>query len=139
MTREYVIGETKGKDSAQDFNEPQPGGLAEDRMRLEFWISKQLGEDLCKTYPNRGWQIDTDIENEVVIVSCPSLSKRMGYRLHVKKDTVKELIPRVRKAAGDILERYGVSRGKILDPATLETFERDVHDDAIAEDAKCTT
>lgn len=134
MSREYIIGEQKGRESVIDYNEAQVGGLAEDRMRLEFWISKQLGEDLCRVYPNRGWQIDTDIENETIIVSCPNLSKRMGYRLHIKKDTVKDLIPRVRRAAGEILERYGVSRGQILDPATLESFERDVRDDAIAPD-----
>ena len=134
MSREYIIGEQKGRNSVIDYNEAQAGGLAEDRMRLEFWISKQLGEDLCRTYPNRGWQVDTDIENEVIVVSCPNLSKRMGYRLHIKRDTVKELIPRVRRAAGEILERYGVSRGQILDPATLESFERDVRDDAIAPD-----
>jgi hypothetical protein len=136
MTREYIIGEQKGKDSVIDYNEAQAGGIAQDRMRLEFWIAKQLGEDLCATYPNRGWNVDVDIENEVIVVSCPSLSKRMGYRLHIKRDTVKELIPRVRRAAGEILERYGVSRGKIIDPATLETFERDVRDDAISEDAR---
>ena len=135
MSREYIIGEQKGKDSVQDFNAPQEGGLTQERMRLEFWIAKQLGEDLCATYPNRGWNVDVDIENEVIVVSCPNLSKRMGYRLHIKKDTVKELMPRCRKAAGEILERYGVSRGRVLDPATLETFERDVRDDAISEDA----
>ena len=136
MTREYIIGEQKGKDSVIDYNEAEAGGIAQDRMRLEFWIAKKLGEDLCATYPNRGWNVDVDIENEVIVVSCPSLSKRMGFRLHIKRDTVKELIPRVRRAAGEILERYGVSRGKIIDPATLETFERDVRDDAIAPDAR---
>jgi len=53
----------------------------------------------------------------------------------MKRDTVADLIPRCRRAAGEILERFGVSRGKIIDPSTLDSFDRDVRDDAIAKDA----
>lgn len=134
--RTYIIGEEKGKNSVVDFNAPQEDISHEaTAMRTEFWIAKQIGTDLCNTYPNRQWHVDVDTRNGIVVIACPSLSKRLGYRLHLKRDTVADLIPRCRRAAGEILERFGVSRGKIIDPATMETFERDVRDDVISKDA----
>lgn len=135
-SREYIIGETKGQESVVDYNTPQAQeSFEKTAMNLEFWIAKQIGLDLCKTYPNRQWHVDVDSRNGVIVIACPSLSKRLGYRLHIKRDTVADLLPRARRAAGEILERFGVSRGKILDPMTLESFERDVRDDVISKDA----
>jgi hypothetical protein len=129
-SREYIIGEVKGRDSVTDYNAPQTGESHEQKdMRVEFYIAKKIGEDLCRTYQNRQWHVDVDSRNEVVVIGCPSLSKRMGYRLHMKRDTVADLIPRCRRAAGEILERFGVARSRLIDPATLETFQRDVRDD----------
>jgi hypothetical protein len=139
VSREFIIGEQKGKDSVVDYNTPQTDNSHEAQaMRMEFYIAKQIGEDLCKTYQGRQWGVDVDSRNEVIIISCPSLSKRMGYRLHMKRDTIADLIPRCRRAGGEILERFGVARSRIIDPATLETFDRDVRDDAIAKDANVT-
>jgi|SRR5271166_1102875 len=129
-SRATIIGATKGADPFRDFNEVQVGpSKNQDKMRLEYWIAKQLGTAIMQKFQNRQWHVDVDVENQVVIISCPSLSKRMGYRLHIKNETVKQLIPRAIRAAGEILERYGVSRSKIIDPSTLESFDRDVRDD----------
>jgi hypothetical protein len=134
--RTYV-GE-KGK-QILDYNAPQVGeSHDENAMRVEYWIAKQIGTHLMKHYPNRQWGVDVDVRNHIIVISCPSLSKRMGYRLHIGRDTVVDLLPRCRKAAGEILERYGVSRARIIDPMTLEAFPRDVRDDAISKDAAAT-
>lgn len=131
----FYVGE-KGKDSVVDYNAPQAQESHEAQaMKVEFWIAKQIGEDLCRTFANRQWHVDVDSRNQVIVIACPSLSKRLGYRLHMKRDTVADLIPRCRRAAGEILERFGVSRSKIIDPATLETFDRDVRDDVKAKNA----
>lgn len=133
--KRFYVGE-KGRDPVVDFNAPQADNSHEAQaMRLEYWIAKQIGTDLTRTYPGRQWMVDVDSRNQVIVISCPSLSKRMGYRVHMKRDTVADLIPRCRRAAGEILERFGVSRGRIIDPYTLEAFPRDVRDDAIAPDA----
>lgn len=119
-----------------DYNAPQSGESHEQTaMRVEFFIAKKIGEDLCRTFANRQWQVDVDSRNQVIVIACPSLSKRLGYRLHMKRDTVADLIPRCRRAAGEILERFGVSRSRLIDPATLETFDRDVRDDVKAKNA----
>ena len=134
-SRFYVGDKGKAHNHIQDNNAPQTGeSFSETAMRLEYWIAKQIGTDLVKHYPNRQWTDDVDSRNSVIVIACPSLSKRMGYRLHMKRDTVAELLPRCRKAAGEILERFGVSRGRILDPNTFEAFDRDVRDDCIAPD-----
>jgi hypothetical protein len=135
-SREHIIGETKGREPGFDLNAPQEDESHEAQaVRTEFWIAKQIGQDLCRVYPNRQWHVDVDSRNQIIVIACPSLSKRLGYRLHMKRDTVADLLPRCRRAAGEILERFGVSRGRIIDPASLETFQRDVHDDAISKDA----
>lgn len=130
----FYVGE-KGKDSVVDFNAPQAENTEAEAMKVEFWIAKQIGEDLCRVYPNRQWHVDVDSKNSVIVIACPSLSKRLGYRLHMKRDTVAALLPRCRRAAGEILERFGVSRSKLIDPGSMETFARDVRDDAITKDA----
>jgi hypothetical protein len=131
----FYVGE-KGKDPVADFNEAQKEESFEEKaMRTEFWIAKQIGTDLVKHYANRQWTVDVDTRNGVIVISCPSLSKRMGYRIHIKRDTIAELLPRCRKAAGEILERFGVSRGRIIDPYTFEAMPRDVRDDVKAPDA----
>jgi hypothetical protein len=120
-----------------DYNAPQPGMSYEQKaMNVEYWIAKQIGTDLCKHYPNRQWHVDVDCANQVIVIACPSLSKRMGYRLHMKRDTVADLLPRCRRAAGEILERYGVSRTRIIDPMTMEEFPRDMRDDVISGDSQ---
>lgn len=134
----FYVGE-KGKDPIADFNAPQKGESHEEKaVRLEFWIAKQIGTDLVNTYKNRQWTVDVDSRNGVIVISCPSLSKRMGYRLHMRRDTVAELLPRCRRAAGEIMERFGVSRSRLIDPYSMETFARDVRDDAISPDAQHT-
>jgi len=134
----FYVGE-KGKDSLTDFNSAQKGESFEEKaMRLEYWIAKQIGTDLVKTYPNRQWHVDVDSRNSVIVISCPSLSKREGYRLHMRRDTIAELLPRCRRAAGAILERFNVTRGKIIDPYTFEAMPRDLRDDVVCADRKDT-
>jgi len=138
-TRFYVGDKGKPHNHIQDYNFMQPAeSHSEDTVRIEYWIAKQIGTDLVKAYPNRQWHIDCDARNQVIIISCPSLSKRMGYRLHMKRDTIADLLPRCRKAAGEILERFNVTRGRIIDPYTLEAMPRDIRDDVIAKDTKDT-
>jgi hypothetical protein len=129
----------KGNKPFHDFNAVAPEDSHEAKVaRVEFWLAKKIGEDLVRTYPNRQWQVNVDTRNETIVISAPGLSKRMGYRLHMKKETIAQILPRCRKAAGEILERYGVTRGRIIDPYDIEQMPRDLRDDVISPDAKHT-
>ncbi len=129
----------KGATPVLDFNTIVPEESHEKKAAaVEYWIAKKIGEDLVRTYPNRQWQVNVDTRNESIVISCPSLSKRMGYRLNMKKETIAQLLPRCRKAAGEILERYGVTRGRIIDPFDIEQMPRDLRDDVISADARHT-
>lgn len=125
-----IIGATKGQQPIVDMNGVVIGeDKNADTMRMEYWVAKQLGEAIMAKFQNRQWSVDVDIENQVIVISCPSLSKRMGYKLLFKNRTVKQLVVEAMRAAGEILERYGVSRDRIVDPMSLEGFDRDVRDD----------
>lgn len=134
--RVHFKGAEKGRDSITDYNTPIIGGIDQDRMRIEFWMAKQIGAALVKRYPNRQWHVDVDTRGEVVVIGCPSVSKRKGYRLHINRDAVAKLIARCEHAAGEILERYGVSRSRLIDPETFENFDRDIYDDCLAKDSQ---
>lgn len=129
----HNVGE-KGRAPIVDYNAVQTEGstnIDADRCRLEFWIAKQIGTDLTRTYPNREWSVTVDTENGVIIIQAPALSKAKGYHVHIKRDTIAQLIPRCRTAAAEILERFGVERSRIIDPSTLEAFDRNFKDDVV--------
>lgn len=128
----------KGKPAnhIQDFNTVMPDWSHERKAaEVEFYIAKKIGEDLVATYPGRQWQVNVDTRNNMVIISMPALSKREGYHLHMRRDTIASLLPRCRKAAGEILERFNQSRtNRIVTPDKFDELPRDVQDNVIAPD-----
>lgn len=77
---------------------------------LEYHLAKEIGTAVCKAYPNRGWEVRVSMEARMVILLCPPLSMRKGYHLKMESRTLLQLCHAAVKAAGEILERYGVSR-----------------------------
>jgi hypothetical protein len=135
--RRSIVGE-KGRDPIFDFNVVQIGASHEVKAeQLEWWIAKQIGEDLMQVYKNRQWGVDVDTRNRMIVIMAPSLSKAMGYHLHMRDgETMKQLIIRTRRAAGEILERHGVTRARDTDPLIIEEgLKRDSRDNVIAADA----
>lgn len=133
----FYVGE-KGKAPVQDFNAAQGGGSHDETaVRLEFWIAKQIGTDLSRVYKNRQWGVDVDARNQMVVLSAPSLSKIFGYHLHMRQgETMTQLIERCRRAAGEILERYNVTRARNTDSMIIEEgLARDHKDNVISADA----
>jgi hypothetical protein len=129
----------KGNAPIIDFNQVLPEESHEKKAALlEYHIAKKIGEDLVRTYPNRQWEVNVDTRNECVVLSAPGLNKRMGYRLHMKRDNIAALLPRCRKAAGEILERFGVTRGRIIDPYDIEQMPRDFQDNVNTVDSRDT-
>ena len=134
--RAIVIGATKGRQPVSDYNEVNL--LETDdakRAKVEFWIAKQIGEDLCRVYPRREWGVYVDAENEIVCITCPSVSTTKGYYLHIRGSTLHDLQVRARRAAGEILERHGITRDFRFNPDNLETVQRNLRDDVVTPDS----
>jgi hypothetical protein len=135
--KRFYPGE-KGKEPIKDFNAPIAGESHEEKSaQLEFWIAKQIGTELTRVYKNRQWHIDVDARNKIIIISAPSLSKVFGYHLHLRDgETMPQLLVRCRNAAGEILERYNVTRARNTDPLIIEEgLARDAKDNVVSADA----
>jgi len=103
--------------------------------KIEMWMAKKLGTALVRAYPNRQWGVQVNVAHGILIVVCPSVSNEKGYHIHMKGDTINGLEQRCVAAGGEILERYGISRGRKVDEADVEgnlTFN--FKDEAIAMD-----
>jgi hypothetical protein len=134
-SRFYAGDKGKPQNHIVDFNEAKPVESHEEKAaQVEFWIAKRIGEDLVKAYPGRQWNVNVDTRNEIIIICLPTLSKKEGYHLHMRRDNLAALLPRCRKAAGEILERFKMSRSKIIDPYDIEQLPRDAQDNAVTAD-----
>lgn len=107
----------------------------ENVARIEFWIARAIGTKLVKTYPNRQWSVNVDGPNEVMVIQCPSLSTRKGYVIRISGLSIPQLEEKAVRAAGEILERYGVTRGRNQDPNEFDHLPQTVRDEVIAPDA----
>lgn len=122
-----------GREITADYNEINLLELDDVKQaKLEMWIAKNVGEVLCKHYPNREWGVGVDLFGGSIVIKCESLSTEKGYVIHLAGRNMPELQQRAVMAAGEILERYGVSRSRGFDPDQLESLKRDpITDDAI--------
>lgn len=134
--RAVLIGAVKGRQPVEDFNEVNLLELdSVKQAKLEYFIAKRIGEELCRVYPKREWYVEVDTRNEMVIIMCHSVSAQRGYYLSMKRDPIQELQRRAVRAAGEILERHGLSRSREFNPDVVETLKRDVKDNVITQDS----
>lgn len=136
MPRAYLIGETKGKRHVIDYNAINEEQSHEATIAaMEFYYAKAIGTKLMRTYRNRNWQVDVDIRNQMVVLGAPDLSKVKGYYLPMKHDTIQKLCERAAMAAGEILERYNLSRALNVPADSFEMLPRNFRDEVISSDA----
>lgn len=125
-----------GRQITADFNEIRlDEGTEERRAKLEMWIAKRVGEVLMKVYDQRQWGVEVDVDNGVLIVTCPSLSLTKGYHIHLGRYNMHELQTRAVRAAGEILERHGITRARTMDGGVFEHLPKTLRGDTIAPDA----
>lgn len=120
----------------KDYNTIEPTDtIDERRAKVEAWIAKQIGTKLMQTYDQREWKVIVDIENQMLIVACDSISNHKGYHIKMLYQTIDELQKRAVMAAGEILERHNVARSRKFNPDTLETLQRDAFDNVVTADS----
>ena len=119
----HIIG---GREITADYNEINIYANEDvNQAKVEMWMAKQLGESLVENYPNRQWGVEVNIPGLMVVITCPSLCEVKGYHISMEDGrTIKDLQARAISGAGEILERYGISRGKIFNPDTIEGMEK---------------
>jgi hypothetical protein len=120
----------------KDYNTIEPTDtMDERRAKLEAWIAKQIGMELMRKYDQREWKVIVDIENQMLIVACDSISNHKGYHIKMLHRTIDELQKRAVMAAGEILERHNVARSRRFNPDVLETLARDAFDNVVTADS----
>ena len=140
MDRKIVLPTASGKFGREitgDYNEINI--LETDEMKiakLEMWIAKNIGDTLIRCYPNREWGVRVDIAGQMVIITCDSVSTEKGYHISLVGRNIHDLQERAKMAAGEILERHGLSRSRGFDETIFETLPRDFRDNVIADDSK---
>lgn len=125
-----------GREISADYNEINLLETPEaQQAKMEMWIAKNIGDALIKVYPNREWGVYVNIDGRMVIVTCDSLSSEKGYHIHMEGRTIHQLQAKSINAAGEILERHGITRNKHIDEDIFETLNRDSGDNVITEDS----
>jgi hypothetical protein len=128
------VPRNKGRAPVQDFNTIDlEDSDTVNQAKLESWIAQQVGEVLEFEYPGREWGVRVNIPGGMVEVFCMALSGTHAYHILLEGRSMKDLQKRAKMAGGEILERFGVTRGKKYDVDTTETFKRDVKGDAIVD------
>ena len=125
-----------GREITADYNEIYlHEGTEARRAKLEMFIAKKVGTALVQKYDHRQWGVEVDLDNGVVIITCPSVSLTKGYHLHLAKYTMNDLAVAAVRAGGEILERHGISRTPTVDPGQFEYLPKTLRGDVIAPDA----
>ena len=88
-------------------------------------IESRLGNILAKIYPNRSWYIEALPDQGVVVVKCATISMEYGMTIHLTHDMI-EVESRAKKAAGELLERFRLSRSRYTSGADDTDLKRDV-------------
>lgn len=105
------------------------------QAKLEMWIAKNVGSTLMERYPNREWGVGTNIPGRMIYIMCPSLSTTKAYYISMEGRSIEDLKVEAVRAAGEILERHGITRGRKCDAEQFETLARDLKGDVISPDA----
>lgn len=125
-----------GEAITADFNQIEiTDSLEQRKAKLEGWMAKKIGEKLVKAYNNRQWKVMVDLEGQMVVVACDSISNHKGYHISMVGRTIHDLELEAVRAAGEILERHNLARSKRFDEDIFETLVRDSFDNVVTPDS----
>ena len=138
MNRIYTPGAMQGTGEGvrRDFNQVEVYDAGHvQREEENMRISKIIGTILVRKFNNREWKVITDVENQMLIVGCDSISNNKGYHIHMKGRSLRTLAKIALKGAGEILERHNLARSKGFNVDVYETLPRDLQDNVITPDS----
>jgi hypothetical protein len=129
----------KAAQTVRDYNAMDDiGGMNAAEVNLaqyEFYTAQKIGVKLMQAYPQRKWGVAVNASVGSVAVTCPSLHATHGMVIHMAGKNLHDLEVAAVRAAGEILERFGISRQRVFDPLTIENLKRDFRGDAVTADS----
>ena len=135
-----LIPSGRGRDMSdvtEDFNEVEEYDDQDTRKaKLEMWMAKKVGTAIHEKYRGRQWKVMVNLEGQMLVVCCDSISNYKGYHIHMANRTIHDLQEEGIKAAGEILERHNLARSKHFNPDKFEDLPRDRFDNVIATDSR---
>ncbi len=79
----------------------------------DFVTAKMVGDDLNRHYPGHLWAINCQWQQGVLTIQNLNFPAKYGYQIRlVDSYSASELLRRAKLAAGEILERYRMRRGR---------------------------
>jgi hypothetical protein len=85
----------------------------------DYEIAKTIGAELCGLYPGHGWVIEADARNGVAKICNRHMGYKAGYIYKLKDIDLGTFKRDMMRVGGDILERYGLSRSKMIEMEVL--------------------
>jgi len=125
-----------GQDVEKDYNEINFLETPDRKIaKMEYGLARHIGDHLAKCYPKREWAVYVDLPGGIIRIGCDSLSWTRGHVIHLGDKSPSDLKRAAAMAAGEILERFNISRSKKFDEAELDAIARDIRDEAVSPDA----
>lgn len=85
----------------------------------DFEIAKMIGAELCGLYPGHGWVVEADARNGVAKICNRHMGHHAGYVYKLKDIEFSTFKRDMMRVGGDILERYKLSRSKMIELEVL--------------------
>ena len=111
----------KGRHGHMSVNEETDLDIA----TYEKYLAGTIGRAVTSEYPGRGWEVRVDIPARMVMLLAPQLSQRKAYHILMEQRTIHQLCRKAVHAAGEILERYGLGRRRLVLPDEFLALERE--------------
>ena len=106
------------------------------QQALERAVAEPILEAVAGYYPRIKWQVEVNLEGRFIVLRCPMVSFRKGYRILLVNRTMPELLERCVAAAGEILERHAIARSVGVGEDAVTDLRRDLaRPDEVADDA----
>ncbi|MBU2708886.1 hypothetical protein KCM76_23025 [Zooshikella marina] len=72
-------------------------------------VVKEIQKTLTEYYPKRCWLVQVNVEGGIAYISNPQISASHGFAVHINT-TMHDLKAKVKRFAGELLERFRLSR-----------------------------
>jgi hypothetical protein len=85
----------------------------------DFEIAKTIGAELCGIYPGHGWIVEADARNGIAKICNKHMGVNAGYVYKLNDIEFSTFKRDMMRIGGDILERYKLSRGRMIETEVL--------------------